>query len=346
MKLKQSLTIAILLSIVAIAAWEIYWKSQGEIPELDDDKNLWVTQRTLVENATANDVLLMGSSRVLFDIQLPEWEAQTGKKPIQLATAGASPIPIFRDIVNNTDFKGTILVGVTPGLFFSTTFPEAPPFERAQSRVDYFKDRTYAQQLNYWLSLPLEKNLAFISTTEEGWATDIDLKALLKNVKIGNRKTTPGFPPFNNFGIISDERNMKMTERTTNDTAYANTVKAFWKAIIRSDNPPPEREKTTAFFVEDAKRFKARGGNLVLVYCPSTGMFKDGETNFFKRTEFWDVLLEESGGTGYHYLDYDQLKDLDCPEWSHLSAEDAQYFTTELVKLMKRDGNLPNSKTN
>lgn len=346
MNLKQTLIIAITLSIVSLVAWETYWRSQGKIPDLDDDKNLWAVQRAKVEDLTSNYVLLLGSSRVLFDIQLNEWEKETDVRPIQLATAGASPLPIFHDIVNNTDFNGTIIVGVTPGLFFSTTFPQAGPWSRAQNRVDYFNKRTYAQRINHWLSIPLQKNLVFISTTEEGWSDDIDLKSLLSNIHLENRLDNPRFPPFYSFGRISEERNMEMTERTANDTAFANTVKKVWKTIVTSNENPPEREATTSFFVEDAKKFKDKGGNLILLYCPASGMFKDGEAQHFSTTEFWDPLINETEATGYHYEDYDQFKNLECPEWSHLSAIDARFFTTKLVQIMKADGTLSNSKTN
>ncbi|SFN86807.1 hypothetical protein SAMN04487989_105101 [Bizionia echini] len=346
MHLKQSLIIAIAFSFLGLASWELFWRSEGKMPDLDDDKNLWAVQRAKVNKLTKSDVLLMGSSRVLFDIQLNEWESETGVRPIQLASAGASPLPIFHDIVNNTDFNGTVIVGVTPGLFFSTTYPGAGPWKRAQSRVEYYQNRTYAQRLNHWLSLPLQKNLALVSTTEEGWSDDIDLKSLLGTIQLENRLEKPIFPPFYNFGDIDQDRNMQMTQKTVNDTAFANTVKLVWKTIVTSNDQPPEREATTSFFADDAKKFKAKDGNLILVYCPASGLFKEGETKFFKTSEFWDKLILQTGKKGYHYEDYEQLKNLDCPEWSHLSAKDAKYFTTELIKIMKIDGALSHSKTN
>ena len=75
-------------------------------------------------------------------------------------------------------------------------------------------------------------------------------------------------------------------------------------------------------------------------------MFKEGENKFFQKTEFWDKLLETTDAKGYNYADYDQFKNLECPEWSHLSAKDAKFFTTELVKIMKADGAITNSKNN
>ena len=202
MNLKKSLTVALIFTVGAMVSWEIYWRSQGYVPHIDDNKDLWAVQRAKVTNASSEDVLIVGSSRVLFNLQLDEWQKETGTRPIQLASAGASPLPIFSDIVNNSAFNGTIVVGVTPPLFFSTTYPLADPWKRAQDRVDHFFDRTYAQRLNHLVSLPLQKNLVFLSTSEEKWAGNIDLKTLLKNIKIGNR-APEGMPPFFQFNNIS-----------------------------------------------------------------------------------------------------------------------------------------------
>ena len=99
-------------------------------------------------------------------------------------------------------------------------------------------------------------------------------------------------------------------------------------------------------FVADAKAFQNRGGNLVLLRCPSTEFYRKKEENFYCRDEFWDELVKQSGAKGYHFEDYAQLKDLDCPEWSHLSGEDADYFTAEVAKIMMKDNAIPIKKYN
>ena len=344
MNLKKSFLIALAISAIALTCWELYWRSQGYYPTLNDDKALWSMHRANVETATGDDVVILGSSRAYFDIQLNEWEAATGKKPIQLASPGSSPLPTFNDIVNNTDFKGTVIVGVTPGLLFSTTYPKAMPWERPQAKVNHYQDRTYAQRLNFLLSIPLQQNLAFMSADEEEWADDIDLKALLKRIKIGNRVES-SMPPFYNFGDVTIDRNMSMTQRATNDTAFANTIIEVWK-FFGAGAPPPDKEATMAFFLKDVEKFKAKGGNLVLVRLPSSGGLRVGESHGLPRTEFWDDLVKQANVKSYHFEDYEQFKNLKCPEWSHLSAEDAQYFTTELAKLMLADNTITNSKTN
>lgn len=345
MNLKQSLLVAIIISVISLVAWEMYWRSQGFYPTIDDNDALWAGQRYRVEKATNEDVLLMGSSRVLFDIQLNEWEAQTGVRPIQLATVGSSPLPIFHDVVNNTNFNGTIIVGVTPGLFFSTTFPDAQPWQWPQSKVDYYKKRTYAQMSNHLLSLPLQKSFAFLS--DDQGVDGIKLEELLGKINTGNRVLDP-MPPFHEFGEIAVDRNMVMKQITVTDTAYANSIIRVWQFYGKraASGPPPDKASTMAFFLNDLEIFKARGGQVILVRCPSTGTLRAGENMGVPRAQFWDDLVKQAQVKSYHFEDYAQLKDLKCPEESHLSAEDARYFTTELTKIMKADGALTNLKTN
>ncbi len=341
MKLKQSLLIGIILSFVAIVAWEGYWRSQGYYPTLSDEKALWAKERTKLENATEKDVVIIGSSRAYFDLQKDVWEKETGIKPIQLASTGSTPLPALHDIVENTNFKGTVIVGVTPGLLFSTTFPMAPPWNRIQSKVDYYFDMTYAQKANYFLSVPLQKNLVLMSADEEEWADDIDLKSLLRRVDLGKRTKNPVMPPFYNFGIVSTDRNMTMVPRTVTDTAYANSIVRVWN-FFGKGAPPPDKNATTAYFVKDAEKFIARGGNLILVRPPSSGGNRMAENMFLQRERFWDSLVGVLPVKNYHFEDYTQLKNLTCPEESHLSKEDAEYFTTELAKIMIKDQALTN----
>lgn len=343
MDLKKSLIIAIALSLVALAAWEMYWRATGKVPDLDDDKYLWAVQRAKLPEMGKQDVVIVGSSRVLFNLQLDVWEATTGRKPLQLASAGSSPLPIFRDLVENTNFAGTVIVGVTPGLFFSTTFPGAMPWARAQKRVDHFHRQTYAQRLNYALSIPIQRAFCFVSDSEEKFANDVDLRAMLARASFGNRTGGPVAPPFNGFHDIDLDRNVRMTERCATDTAFAATVQRVW-GFFGSVAPPPDKESTIAFFLQDAKRFMERGGNLILVRCPSTGPYRAGEAMVTPRAEYWDALVQQTGARAYHFEDYEQLKRFDCPEWSHLSGPDADLFTAELLRIMAADQALPLTK--
>ncbi len=345
MNLKQSLIIAVILGLLSVIGWEFFWRSQGVEPNIDDNKNLWANQRAKLEKPNENAVVFIGSSRILYDIQLDVWKDLTNTSPIMLAIQGASPIPTLKDIVENTNFAGTLIVGVTPPLLFSTTNPKAEFIQRPQSLVDYYFDRTYAQRLNHILSVPLQKYLAFYRDGDEAWDSDVDLKTLLKQFERGERGG-PSYPPFNNFEEITLERHMKMPKRMEVDTAYANTVKKVWKTILSGDRPPPDKESTINTFTQYAKTFMERGGNLILIRCPSSGLFKQVESQAFPREQYWDELVNKTGAKAYNYKDYEQFQNLFLPEWSHLATEDARFFTKEMIKIMKNDNALNKQKSN
>lgn len=345
MNLKNSLILATILFLTGITAWEMYWRSQGYYPTLNDDKDLWSEHRKKVDDAQKNDIVIFGSSRAYFDFQVKTFENFYGKAPIQLAIPGTSPLPTFHDLVNNTNFTGTVIIGVTPGLFFSTTYPKASPWSRGQNKVDYYFDKTHAQWLNYQLSIPLQQNFVFMSADEEEWDDDIDLKSLLRRIRLKSRLGKDPAPPFYYFGDVNLDRNMSMAQKTATDTPFANSVIRVWK-FFGSLAPPPDKKSTTEFFLKDLEAFKAKGGKAILVRCPSSGGLRAAENKFLPRNEFWDQLVELSKVDSYHFEDYPQLKELTCPEESHLSKEDAEYFTLEMLKIMKHDGALTNLKTN
>ena len=106
--LSRSVVLALILALVTLVFWEMYWRSEGFPPAPDDNRHFWAVQRAKVNSLGADDYVFIGSSRILFDLQLDEWEKVTGKRPVQLGIAGGSPNPVFDDIVNNSEYNGTI----------------------------------------------------------------------------------------------------------------------------------------------------------------------------------------------------------------------------------------------
>ena len=336
MDLKKSFTISVVLALTLVLCWELYWRNQGFTATLDDGDDLWVIQREKVDELTYEDVILIGSSRAYFDLQLNPWEEIYGRRPVQLSIEGSSPQYVFDDLVNNTDFSGFIVIGVTEGLFFSTLYPEAPPNEKPLNRIDYMDDRTYAQKLNHFLYNPLENIFAFISN--DSGTDGTKLESLLDKVKLGDRVPDPMLP-FHKFSQVDKTRNLRMTQRTVEDTAFAASIQRVWmffSSFARENKP--EKDVTMGFFIQNLEKFKQRGGEVVLLRCPSTGKLREFELETFPRSEFWDPLVENSGVPAYYFEDHPELSGFDCPEWSHLSGEDADVFTDSFVRLLMRDG--------
>src|SRR3954464_11955305 len=110
---------ALVLFAVMLAAWEIYWRNFGVEPSYRNSDGQWAMQRHRIDDGDGAKTVLIGASRVLFDVQLPVWERATGERPIQLAMEGTSPVPVLEDLANDSHFSGRLLVGVTPHVFFA-----------------------------------------------------------------------------------------------------------------------------------------------------------------------------------------------------------------------------------
>src|SRR5688572_1467131 len=110
---------AFVLFLLLMVGWELYWRDYGAEPGYRNSNGAWAEQRRRIDAGEGDKTVLIGSSRTLFDVQLPVWERLAGERPIQLALEGTSPVPVLEDLAQDPNFTGRLVVGVTPGLFFS-----------------------------------------------------------------------------------------------------------------------------------------------------------------------------------------------------------------------------------
>jgi len=342
------LVLGCVLAILLLGAWEMHWRNQGEPVAIDESKGLWAAERAKVEKLTSEDVVVIGSSRVLFNLQLNEFEAEYGRRPIQLAAEGSAPMPVFTDIVERSSFSGTLIVGVTPVLYYLPFDRSIHPYGRISNWVDHHHKRTYADRLNFQLSKGPQSVFSFLQATEEGQMTDLDLYTRIENlVGYPEQPRVPGPPEWPAFSYTSLDRNKTMYSKVWEDPEYAARVTAFWEFVIQPppDLPPPDvieggRKAIIGYSVGLIEKFKARGGKVIYMRSPSTGPFRMAESMGFPREKYWDDLIETTGAPGYHFEDFEFMSKYTPPEWSHLATPDARTFTTDFVRQLKADGNL------
>lgn len=353
MRLKQASLLAFLLTAVFTIAWEYYWREHGRTPNIDDNKDIWAIDRAKLKKSSEDQIVFVGSSRILFDIQKPIWRKNTNTDPIMLGIQGSTPLPQIKNLLEESQFRGTIIVGVTPDIFFWAANPKGFSWNRAVSFIDYYSDRTPAQRINHYLSRPLQTHFAFYRDGAESWDDDVDLKTLLKQLRYGERGG-PQYPPFYNFENTAFDRNVEMSLKAEKDTALAHSViKAWgldeWEKEIEDEEKYKEtiediqqsHKKTVDYFLKYSKKYVEAGGKIILVRCPSAGQYRKLENRDFPREQFWDSLVLKTNYPAYHFEDYPQLTGLNLPELSHLTKDDSDYFTEELIKILQKDGHIP-----
>ena len=338
----RAFLVAIIVSAILLISWESHWRSEGYPIAPDDNKKLWAENRAKIVQLDEKDVVIIGSSRNYFNLQIDTWENKTGRRPLQLAMEGSCPLPMFMDIVRNTEFNGTLLVGFAPPLYFAEENMRF--YKRSQNWVNHYHERTWADRFNHWLSKPLQNNLAFLMASEEPHYDHLDLRTIVENIPAPKGRVVQR-PPFPEFKYIDETRNLTMW-RIHEDTALAKEVTGFWEFVIQPPpGPPPTEEESEALRQRVLElnqnlvnEFEARGGQVIFVRNPSQNLMFEVEKKVFSREKFWDPLLEATGVIGYHFEDHDFMSKYDLPEWSHMAPQDADTYTADLVDKLDADG--------
>ncbi len=340
----KALGLGLVFALSMLVAWELFLRSENYPVAPDDNKGLWAYERAEVEELDSTGVVLLGSSRVLFNIQIHVWEELTGTKPIMLATPGSNPIPAFKDIVNNSSFNGILIVGITPPIYFSPLSMDNFSYARIANWVEHYHDRTYADRLNHLLSRIPQNYLAFLNSTEEEHYNELALRTLIGRAFMPDNRA-PGPPPFPMFNYVDYDRNVTMLKVVSSDTSYARGIKNFWEFVIQPppNAPSPEKAEELRKHILDVnmklvEKFRSRGGRVVFIRNPSQNKFLKAEKNGFPRDRFWDPLVDSTATAGYHFEDYEFMNRYTLPEWSHLATPDARRFTRDLVNQMQSDG--------
>lgn len=325
---------AVLLSLVALAAWEGYWRDFGVRPGYRNSDGQWAIQRRRIDDGEHDATVVIGSSRLLFDVQLDAWQQATGTRPIQLALEGTSPMNVLEDLAKDPDFRGRLLVGVTPGLFFT-----GRGFRHGV--VEYARTETLSQRASEWLSMRgLEPNLAYYSDPDFALFTVLKRQAWPERTGVRERKAV------RKLQESGPDRASWMWDKVERDPEYLALVQSIWAQNFQPPMTDPAKIEahwaTVDAQIERAiaavSALRARGVAVIFVRAPSSGGYIEGERRDFPRDRTWDVLLERSGAPGVHFEDHAELQGLDTPEWSHLGRADAEKFTVALAAIIERDG--------
>lgn len=135
-----------------------------------------------------------------------------------------------------------------------------------------------------------------------------------------------------------------MWSRVELDPEYRTMAQETWRAMLTAPRelpPPEEAQRMLEAVFEEVTRhvetIRARGGEVVFVRAPSSGLFREIEAKAFPRERFWDELLRRTGAIGVHFEDHPGLQDVEIPEWSHIRAADTDRFTTELIRILRQE---------
>ncbi|MBC7991350.1 MAG: hypothetical protein H7Y19_17455 [Luteimonas sp.] len=324
---------ALVLFLGLMTAWEWQWRAFGAAPGYRNSDGAWAEQRRRINTGEGNKTVLIGSSRMLFDVQLPEWERATGERPIQLALEGTSPLPVLEDLADDPEFTGRLVMDTTPtSLFLGLS-------GRRASVVPYYHEQSPSQRSGHWLSRQfLEPWFAF-------YDPDFALPVVVRRQAWPDRPGLPRRILVRKLSVQEIDRNTYVWPKVVNDPAYLALVRRIWELQLALPQPTVDtaqkrqtlREALLGRVTAAVAKLRARGVRVVFIRPPSSGPWQAQEDRMTPRKDSWDLLLQRTGVSGIHFEDYPQLQGYLLPEWSHLGAADAKRFTTALAPLVARE---------
>ena len=329
-KLTKSAMLMLILVIVSLLSWELFLRNKGFTISYNDDEALWLNKRDQVYAPADKTTVIIGSSRIKFDLDIPTWEKESGDKAIQLAIEGSNPMMALENLGDDEKFKGKLIIDVTEGLFFSP-FPD----RELPKRLKYIKEVTPAQRVSAQLGFGLEAGFVFLDKE------NFSLGALLPQLPIPPRNAVFNMPIFPaEFETTSFQRQAIMTDAFIKDTSLQNKVKGIWGiygALNKQHGVTGDTLQKIFTTVQTAvAKIKARGGKVIFTRTPSSGDYLQFELVNFPRADYYDKLLSLTGSAGIYFSDYPELKNLTCPEWSHLAPSDAVIYTHSLVNILQQ----------
>ena len=324
--------LAVALAAAGIGAWETYWRvDQQVVPAFRNSDGQWAEARRRVDRSEPNATVFIGSSRTQFDIDLDVWEELTGVHGVQLALEGSNPIPILTDLADDEDFRGLLVVGITPPLVLMPGIGS-----RAEALEHYYKESP-SEWVGTKLSYPLETSFAFYN-----W--DYALFTVLERQPWWpDREGLPYTPPeVRRIENMRRDRQADMWNRVEDDPTYNAIVTSTWQDIVENLPPPPTPEEAKKAFeallegvARDVGKIRARGGEVVFIRPPSSDWFRDVERQMTPRDRVWEPILAAADAVGVHFEDYPELTDVKTPEWSHISSRDKARWTRALVPILR-----------
>jgi hypothetical protein len=321
----------VMLLALLVGGWEAYWRAYGVRPSINNSLGLWAIQRRRIDAGEGDATVLLGASRVYFDLQLPVWKRLDGRAPIQLSFEGTSPLKAVEDLTADPKFTGRLLIGIAPDLFFSG-------FEFRGGAARYTKKESPSQRVGQWLSMTfIEPYFAFDDP-------DYALQTVLARQPWPQRPGRVWHTSVRKLAETEADRNTHLWGKVATDSQYRELARSIWRQDFQpspDDPPPQEARKTEKEQIERMAKavaqLRARGVKVLFVRMPSSGEYRAFENREFPRARTWDALLAAAATPGIHFEDYPELQGEYLPEWSHMTRAGGERFTAALYAIIMRD---------
>lgn len=324
---------------------ELRLAARGFRPDVDDNDQLWAHERARVSSLGDRALVLVGASRIQLDMDLGALRRVTGLEPVQLGISGSSFVPVLEGLARDERVTGTVIVDFVPRFiaewddsrdngeaanyqrYYELSAKRFPLNARASEAV---LSRWRAQLLRAYADggTPLSALLTRILSPHPlpQYLTMLPDRSRLADYR---RVPMPGFY----YGRV--ERDLDSNPQLPPGATYADLDNVLRAEIAKLG---PENIAGFRRHLQDLQAqvdaIQKRGGHVIFVEFPTSGLVREMIGRRYPRNEFWDQLVRTTTARTLHYADDPMLSRFTCPDGSHLDYTMRPLFSRALASAL------------
>lgn len=331
---------AVALLLAFIAFMETSLSARGFDTTIIDSDALWLKQRQEVSDLGAKALILVGASRIQLDLDLDVLRAHTKLVPVQLAVDGSSFTPVLDGLAKDVRVTGTLLVGYQDDEINSTEKHDRAAYlekawEQYNSRAklpDFASmEATLGDALHHHLrsyadgARPVSSLMLRILDED---ATPQYLVTRPDRSRLADYRSV-AMPAFYYTRVM---RNLDEDLPLRSDMSWSELDATLQQRI---DAMKPVQKlafgDNTRRIAGMVKSIEQRGGRVIFLVMPRSGMVKQTDEKRFPRATFWNEFASQVGAESLNVEDHPALGAFQCPDGSHLDYRDRARFSETLA---------------
>jgi hypothetical protein len=306
--------------VSAIAGVESFWRSRGHVPIVNDGKELWSWYRNEVYGDPERTVVLVGRSRQMCGFWTDGFrERFPDHKLVQLSVAGASVLPVLRNLAQDEEFSGIVLCSIMANDL-------SAPEDQEHPYLDYYVSQGKESLLHHWdygTRHHLNNLVALNSRTSlrSAWRQLYEKNSLPEPVLDKTRIDRAKYYQY--WGLPEAELNKLREERLAHNKVKKPRHASSWLRLA-------ERIEPHVLSIQE------RGGRVVFLRYPTTGEHDRRYEIKYPKAQIWDEFAKSTSAETIHFKDVPEMCKFECPDLSHLDIRDAPAFTSILLDELVR----------
>jgi hypothetical protein len=334
--------IASMFIVLLVAfAMETALKRKGIQPTAVDEVGLWISQRSRASEFGDHALILVGASRIQTDIDLDVARSLTNLEPVQLGIDASSFFPVLAGLSEDPSVHGTVIVS------YEDRALAAP----AQQNIGSTYERSFEtnrKTMNHFSYAAVEPVLTDLFRNHLRSYADgtRPLTAIL--TRIIPREIAP------QYAIVLPDRSRLA------DYAHLDIAETYYTRVIRelgedisfdagtsyADIDTQLKTKITALgtaptesftqnaqlAAEYAQRIEARGGHVIFVVMPTSGLITAMEDRRYPKEVFWGKFVSMTRSCTVTFEDTPALQKFPVPDGSHMDFRTRAAFTRALLE--------------